>query len=71
MVEKTEIIILTVEIMDTASDVYLELKKKGELIEDADILVAASAITNDLVLITDNEKHFRRIEGLKVENWLH
>jgi len=71
MAEKTEIIILTVGIMDKASDIYLELKKKGELIEDADILVAASAMVNDLVLITDNEKHFCRIEGLKVENWLY
>ena len=71
MAEKAEIIILTAEIMDRASDVYLELKKKGELIEDADILVAASAMVNDLVLITDNERHFRRIEVLEVENWLH
>jgi len=71
MAEKSEIIILTVKIMDKASDIYLELKRNGELIEDADILVAASAIANDLVLITDNEKHFRRIEGLKVENWLY
>jgi len=37
------------------------------IIEDADILGAASAITK----ITDNEKHFCRIESLKVENWLH
>jgi len=71
MAEKAEIIILTVEIMDKASDVYLELKKKGELIEDADILVAASAIVNNLILITDNERHFRRIKRLEVENWLH
>ena len=71
MAEKAEIIILTVEIMDKASDIYLELKKEGELIEDADILVAASAMVNDLVLITDNERHFRRIEVLEVENWLH
>ncbi|MFH0775898.1 MAG: type II toxin-antitoxin system VapC family toxin [bacterium] len=71
MAEKAEIIILAVEIMDKASDVYLELKKKGELIEDADILVAASAIVNNLILITDNERHFRRIKRLEVENWLH
>lgn len=70
MVESTEIIIFTVEVMDKASDIYLELKKKGKLIEDADILVAASAMTNNLVLITDNEKHFHRIERLGVENWL-
>lgn len=70
MMEKTEIIVLTVEIGEKAADIYLELKKRGKLIEDADILIAASAMANDLVLITDNEKHFRRIKELEVENWL-
>lgn len=70
MMGKTDIIVITIEIMNKASDIYIELKKKGELIEDADILVAASAMVNNLVLITDNERHFSRIERLEVENWL-
>lgn len=44
-------------------------RKKGELIEDADLLIAATCIVNDLVLITNNRKHFSRIEGLDIENW--
>jgi predicted nucleic acid-binding protein len=33
-------------------------------------LVAATAMDKGLVVVTDNEKHFRRIKGLEVENWL-
>jgi tRNA(fMet)-specific endonuclease VapC len=48
-----------------------KLKKKGALIEDADILIAATAIKNELVVITDNTRHFDRIDNLEVSNWLH
>ena len=48
----------------------MQLKNQGKLIEDADILVAATAIYKELVVVTDNERHFRRIKGLEVENWL-
>jgi tRNA(fMet)-specific endonuclease VapC len=47
-----------------------DLRKQGKLIEDMDIFIAAIARTNDLVLVTDNERHFFRVEGLKLENWL-
>ena len=44
--------------------------RRGELIEDADILIAASCLVEGIVLVTDNEEHFRRIEKLEIENWL-
>jgi tRNA(fMet)-specific endonuclease VapC len=53
-----------------AAEIYAYLKKQGNLIEDADILMASIAIVEDLVLITNNIKHFERIEGLATENWL-
>jgi tRNA(fMet)-specific endonuclease VapC len=40
------------------------------LIGDADILIAASALTQELGVATNNESHFRRIPGLHLENWL-
>jgi tRNA(fMet)-specific endonuclease VapC len=52
-----------------AADIYAALKKLGELISDGDILVAAIAITNNLVLITNNSNHFSRINGLIIDNW--
>jgi len=41
------------------------LRKKGNLIGDFDILIASTAIINDLKIITNNKKHFERIEEIK------
>jgi tRNA(fMet)-specific endonuclease VapC len=37
---------------------------------DADIMIAAIALTNNLLLITNNTKHFQRIKNLKLASWL-
>ena len=70
LMDKSEIITLDREIIDKASGVYADLKRRGELVEDADILIAASCPVEGMILVTDNEEHFRRIENLKIENWL-
>ena len=46
------------------------LRKKGELIDDFDILIGTSAVVNDLVLVTENEKNLGRISKIKIENWM-
>jgi tRNA(fMet)-specific endonuclease VapC len=48
---------------------FSDLEKKGNTIGMADTMIASIAICNELVLVTDNVKHFKRIKGLKVENW--
>ncbi len=53
-----------------AAQIYADLRRHGNLIPDADILIAGMALAGDYVLVTQNVKHFRRIAGLKVENWL-
>ena len=53
-----------------AAEIYADLYKRGGLIGDADILIAACAMVNGLGVVTNNEKHFRRISDLHVENWL-
>ena len=60
---------LTEKIIVKAADVYADLYKKGQLIGDADILIAATALENGLAVVTNNEAHFNRIVGLQVENW--
>ena len=46
-----------------------ELEGAGAIIDDADLLIAACAKVHGLVLVTNNMKHFKRIKGLKLENW--
>ena len=45
------------------------LTKKGELIGPLDMLIAAQALANNFTLITNNIREFRRVPGIKVENW--
>lgn len=46
-----------------------ELEAKGQRIDDADIIIAATALEGGMTLVTGNTKHFSRIPGLKLENW--
>lgn len=47
-----------------------DLKLKGCMIEDFDILIASIATANRCIIVTNNDKHFSRIDGLSLENWL-
>jgi len=46
------------------------LKKTGELLPDADILIAATALVYGTPLVTGNTRHFTRFHDLSTENWL-
>ena len=46
-----------------------ELESQGKIIGPLDMLIAAHALSKDLILVTNNEKEFLRIKSLKVENW--
>jgi tRNA(fMet)-specific endonuclease VapC len=50
-------------------DVRFQLEKRGQPIGLLDLFIAAHAISQDLVLITNNDKEFMRIKRLKIENW--
>ena len=45
------------------------LEKKGQPIGSMDFLIASQALSNELILVTNNVKEFQRFEGLKIENW--
>ncbi len=63
------VIPLTEESCEISGNIYSKLRQGGDLIDDIDLLIAGIAIENEMTLITNNESHFRRIPGLKVENW--
>ena len=46
------------------------LEEKGKPICANDMLIAAHALAVDCTVVTDNEREFARVEGLRVENWL-
>jgi tRNA(fMet)-specific endonuclease VapC len=46
-----------------------ELEAKGEMIGNNDLWIAAHAAAAKLILVSNNEKEFRRVRGLKLQNW--
>jgi len=58
---------------EIAANIYGEirhrLEKSGQPIGPLDLLIAAHALSRKLVIITNNEKEFKRVKYLKVENW--
>jgi tRNA(fMet)-specific endonuclease VapC len=52
-----------------AGQIRAELKKKGSLIGPYDLLIAATAICHQLIIVTSNVNEFRRVSGLTYQNW--
>src|SRR5260370_4153141 len=55
---------------DAYSRIRLSLQQKGKPIGEMDMLIGAVAFVHDSTLVTHNLKHFKAIDGLKVEDWL-
>ncbi len=47
-----------------------DLEKQGQLIGSNDLLIAAHALSNGMILVTNNEREFSRVTGLTIENWV-
>jgi len=60
----------TQDVFDRASEIYANLKQRGQLIEDADILIASVVTFRNFILVSD-DTDFDRIQGIKLENWLN
>ena len=51
-------------------EIRAELERLGTPIGDADMRIAAIALSHDLKVVTGNERHFQRVPELEIENWL-
>jgi tRNA(fMet)-specific endonuclease VapC len=52
------------------ASVRADLDRRGVPIGDADTRIAAIALVHSLTVVTGNVRHFERVPGLEVENWL-
>lgn len=60
---------LTEKSIEISSDIYSSLRKKGNPLDDMDILIAGVAIENKKIFVTNNLQHFERIKHLELMNW--
>ncbi|PIP64543.1 VapC toxin family PIN domain ribonuclease [Candidatus Roizmanbacteria bacterium CG22_combo_CG10-13_8_21_14_all_33_16] len=68
LIEDLQITILSLneKVVFQYAELKVELEKTGKILDDFDLLIAATAMTNKITLVTHNTKHFRRISTLKV-----
>lgn len=73
ILQSIDVIPLSKNIYDQASNIYATLHKKGTPTGEFDLLIAATAIENNLKLVTNNTKHYKNISiffELEADNWI-
>ena len=48
----------------------VRLRRQGLMISDFDLLIGSTAVSYDLIMVTENTKEFKRIKALELENWV-
>jgi predicted nucleic acid-binding protein len=64
-----EVGVMSTQVWNEASRLYAVHRKRGQTLEDADLFIAAFCIINGYILVTNNTKHFKDIDGLRFTNW--
>jgi tRNA(fMet)-specific endonuclease VapC len=64
-----EILAADKEIADVFGAIKASLQKSGNPLDDFDLIISATALAHNLVLVTNNIGHFGRIKGLNLANW--
>ena len=57
------------ETMEKFGELKAVAESSGKRVDDADVLIAATALRHDAVLVTGNARHFSRFDGLEIEDW--
>ncbi len=64
-----EVVSLGKESVDVFGMLKATMESSGTPLDDFDLVLASCALAHNLTLVTNNSKHFERIEGLKIQNW--
>ncbi|MBK9013743.1 MAG: type II toxin-antitoxin system VapC family toxin [Saprospiraceae bacterium] len=62
-------IIPIISVLDIYASERARLKNLGKSVDDFDLLIGSTALTHDLVMVTNNVKHLERLKGILIEDW--
>lgn len=68
--QSIEVIPIGLESTEIFGLLKAQLESSGNRLDDFDLIIASCAIAHNLTLVTNNIKHFKRVEGLKLVNWV-
>lgn len=57
-------------VMETFGSLKADAQRRGKGIDDFDLIIASTALVLNYAVVTNNERHFRNIPGLRNENWI-
>lgn len=57
------------QVLDIYAREKARLRRKGTPIDDFDLLIGSTAVSYDMVMVSNNSKHFERIDGIQLEDW--
>jgi tRNA(fMet)-specific endonuclease VapC len=69
-VKKVRVLPFESDAAERFGKIKTELRRSGQIIQDFDILIASIVLSHGGVLVTNNVGHFKRITGLRYDNWL-
>jgi tRNA(fMet)-specific endonuclease VapC len=70
LLDLIDVLPLPIEAGRTYGEIRAILESKGQMIGNNDLWIAAHAISANLTVVTNNEREFRRVPRLKIENWV-
>ena len=70
LLETLQVLSLPLEAARRYAQIRAELRRSGQPIGSNDLWIAAHALAESLTVVTNNEREFARVRGLKIENWL-
>jgi tRNA(fMet)-specific endonuclease VapC len=69
MADTSEVFPITTPVLRRAADLWADARNRGHPREDADLIIAASALETGRLLVTGNSPHFSWIPGLRLVDW--
>lgn len=69
-VQAVNIINSNTSMMKTFGAIKSKLRAEGKIIDDADLYIASAAMEYELILVSNNTKHFQNIQELMIDNWV-
>ena len=69
LISQIEVPPITPDVAEVYSRIRASLSRRGLLIGQNDLWIAAHAMAGDYTLVSDNTREFERVEGLRLENW--
>ena len=69
LLDRLDVFDFTLEVSEVAGEITAILENEGKMLDFRDVMIASIVKNHEMILVTRNIDHFKRIEGLRIEKW--